>query len=451
MTEEIGLALSKVPGLELVGRTSAFQFRDQARDLRDIGAELGATHLVEGSVQKSGSIVRVRARLVRADSGVEVWNDGYNFEMTDVFAVQEEMARAVTSSLLGPLGLKESGSLVASRAIEGDDYEEYLRAKNLFHSRGLDAIRQARDLLEGVVGRNPDFAPAWALMAQAYHFIPNFDPAWFSGDFDGLHASVSSSMPRAVEAANKAIMLDPELADGYYSLALALEEQGNLTKADDLYRQALALNEHDPDVLHLYSRLLAKVGYLDQAWSMRERLLKVDPFVPVYRSVSAFVLWVKGRDAEAIAMADDLPPSQRGYTLSRILASNGHYAEAAEVIERDSEGLYLPGTAEQAARLLRAPTEVPAAQSLPKLGLLAFAYLYVGAPERALEPHEEGVAVGYSVSIFDAFLWHKSYATLRRSERFKAFLRNAGIVAYWDVHGWPEFCRRVGSDDFACQ
>jgi hypothetical protein len=177
----------------------------------------------------------------------------------------------------------------------------------------------------------------------------------------------------------------------------------------------------------------------------------VDPHVDVYNSVSAFVLWLMGRDDEAIAMADDLPPLHRGYTLSRMLASNGDFDGAAEVLESDSEGLYRPGIVEEAVSLLRTAPEQVESSDLPRLGLLAFVYLYVGAAERALEPHEDGVDVGYSVAIFNAFLWHRSYRELRETERFKAFLRAAGIVNYWQEYGWSDFCSPVdASNDFTC-
>jgi tetratricopeptide (TPR) repeat protein len=259
-------------------------------------------------------------------------------------------------------------------------------------------------------------------------------------------------MRSAENAAMKAIALDPNWALGFSALGLAVEQQGRLTEANELYDEALRLAPNDPDVLHLYSRLLAKVGYLEDAWTMRERLRVIDPHVDVYNSVSAFVLWLMGRDEEAIAMARDLPALHRDYTLSRILASIGDFTGAANVIESDSEGLYRQGIVDEAVRLLRAAPDPIATASSPRLGLLAFVYLYAGLPERALEPHEDGVDIGYSVAIFNAFLWHRSYRELRGTERFRTFLRNSGIIDYWEEFGWPEFCSPVeNADDFSCQ
>lgn len=451
LTEEISFALARVEGLDIVGRTSVFQFKNVARDLREIGRALDADYLIEGTVQTSGTLVRVTPKLIRSDSGREVWTDRVQVESTDLFELQEQVARAVVASLEAPLGLSESKRLVANRSIDAQDYREYLRARDLFRTRGLVAITEAAKLLEGVVDRNADYAPAWALLAQAYDFIPNFEPAWLSGDFESLRPIVLELAPKAEAAAMRAIELDEELASGFNSLALLREQQGRLTEAEDLYQRALGLDRNDPDSLHLYSRLLAKVGRLEEALAMRERLSEVEPFVDVYQWVYAFVLWLNGRDSEAIAMAENVPTEARSYTLSRMLASMGRYEEAAEIVQSSPEGMYLPGTTNEAARLLRiAPTAVPSPDSLPNLGLLAFAYLYAGAPERALEPHEGGVEVGYSVGIFNAFLWHTSYAALRKTDRFEKFLRSAGIVDYWRERGWPEFCRPLGPADFEC-
>jgi TolB-like protein len=453
MTEEITSALAKVRGLGVVGRTSAFQFKNQARDLREIGSVLGASHLVEGSIRKSGVRLRITAQLIRVDSGVEIWTNTYDREMTDVFAIQEEIARQIAGSLRAPLGLQEGDQLVANRAIDAEDYQEYyLRAKNLFHARGGERIAEAAKLLEDLVDRNPDYAPAWGLLAQAYDFIPNYDPAWFSGDFERLRPVVSEMGPKAEIAARRAIELDPNLAAGYYSLALALEQRGELIEAEDLFQRAYELDPNDPDVLHLYSRMLAKVGRLEDAHSMRERLTYLDPLVQVYRAIAAFVLWLLDRDDEAIAMAENLEPLHRSYVLSRMLAADGRYAYAADVVESDSRELNIPETTEAVARLLRAaPTDLRSPESLPHLGLFAFVYLHVGAPERALEPHEDGVEIGYSASAFNALLWHSSYADLRKTERFKKFLLDAGVVEYWRERGWPSHCQPLGGADFECR
>src|SRR3977135_1146218 len=102
MTEEITAALAKVPDLRVVGRTSAFQFKGQNQDLRSVGQSLAATHLIEGSVRKAGTRVRITAQLIKTDDGTHLWSENYDREVTDIFVIQEDIARAITNSLRVP-------------------------------------------------------------------------------------------------------------------------------------------------------------------------------------------------------------------------------------------------------------------------------------------------------------------------------------------------------------
>src|SRR6185295_16210473 len=129
MTEEITSALAKVPGLIVIGRTSAFAFKGQNQDLRMIGQALGTTHLIEGSVRKAGTRVRITAQLIIADNGAHLWTENYDRELSDIFAVQEDIATAIAAALRVPLGLKPGEMLISSRIADPDIYEQYLRER----------------------------------------------------------------------------------------------------------------------------------------------------------------------------------------------------------------------------------------------------------------------------------------------------------------------------------
>lgn len=150
MTEDIITALAKIPDLRVVARESAFQYKGEKNDMRAVGLALNATHLIEGSVRKMGERVRVTAQLVKADDGVNVWADSYDREMTDVFAIQEDIARAIAASLRMPLGLKPGENLISNRTVDQGTYELYLRGVNALRTRS----RQELDLLEQVVARS---------------------------------------------------------------------------------------------------------------------------------------------------------------------------------------------------------------------------------------------------------------------------------------------------------
>ena len=129
MTEEITTALAKISDLRVVARTSAYQFKGEKKDMRAVGQALGATHLIEGSVRKAGDRVRITAQLIKADDGTHIWSENYDRELTDIFAIQEDIARTIATSLRMPLGLKPGENLVNNRSIDPESYQQFLRAR----------------------------------------------------------------------------------------------------------------------------------------------------------------------------------------------------------------------------------------------------------------------------------------------------------------------------------
>ncbi len=445
MTEEITTALARVPDLRVVARTSAFQFKRENQDMRAVGQALGATHLIEGSVRKEGNRLRITAQLIESGNGVHLWTESYDRELTGVFAIQEEIARAIAGALRMPLGLAAGEQLVSNRSIDPESYQQYLRAKALMLAGGRR--NEALNIMEALVERNPDYAPAWALLSGIYGRAR-------SAGRDGLD-------PRIEAAARRAIDLDPNLADGYSALASVERARQTWLPAEDLYSKALALDPNHEGALFQYSNLLAGAGRLKEALAMRQKLRALEPFVPLYNGNLVDSLWLDGQDDAAIAILKDLPANQSaGGTpgglgeIARIYAAAGRYGEAADAAQQLSSANVDPETAviaKDIARLLRtAPAAYPSPQDLPRLGHGGFAYLHIGAPGRALDIYEEEAEAGSFSGAFIAMLWHPSYAPVRKLERFKAYVRRAGLVDYWRERGWPEFCRPQGADDFVC-
>ncbi len=449
MSEEITSALAKIPDLRVVARESAFQFKGEKKDLRAIGQSLSATHLIEGSVRKVGDRVRITAQLVQADNGLNVWTDSYDRDMTDVFAIQEDIARKIAASLRMPLGLKPDENLVSNRTIDPESYQLYLRAKALVRTRGLKALTDGAALLEQIVARDPDYAPAWALLALAYDVTLNQQPAYRSGSVPETRRIVDASLPKSEAAARRAIQLDPNHADGYVSLGFEQADSGKLLPAEDALKHALALDPNNPDALHRYSMLLAQAGRLKEALSIRQQLQTLEPFDLGYDVNLARIQWLNGQDDAAIAIFRVLPPGS--VDLARIYAAAGRYAEVVDVVSKVPSSAYLPGIVESALRILRtAPAAAASPQTLPPLGNLGFVYLSVRAPGRVLDFYEAAIDDGFLAAGDSIVLWHPSYTAVRKTERFKAFARKFGLVEYWRAKGWPDLCRSAGADDFIC-
>jgi TolB-like protein/Flp pilus assembly protein TadD len=436
MTEETTAALTKIPGLQVVARTSAFQFKGKSVDVKALGKQLNASYIIEGSVRRAGDRLRVTAQLVEASGGTHLWAESYDRELADIFAIQEDIARAIATSLLVPLGLNPGENLV-DRSLDPKSYEQYLRAKQLVRARTAGAA-EAIKILEPLLARNPGFAPGWAQLAQAYGAVvvsrSNASPE------EANRISTEYGLKR-VAAASRAIELDPNSAEGYWAQAQA---QTQVQTIDELLSKALALDPNSPDVLNAYGQMLFRVGRLKEALSTFQRVQALEPFVPIYTGNLGEALWLNGQNDAALSLLLSGPRGPaRAADVAIIYASMGRFGDAADTVLELPARNFPPELVADAARLLRtAPANSTEPQSLPRLASLGWIYLYVGAPMRALEFYEER-----DRNI--AQLWHRSYAPVRKTERFKALVRKAGLVDYWRAKGWPEFCRPVGND-FAC-
>jgi len=456
MTEEITSALAKIKDLRVVGRTSAFEFKGQNKDLRAIGQALGASHLIEGSVRKAGDRVRITAQLIKSDDGTHLWTENYDRELTDIFATQEDIAQAIAAELKVPLGLQQGETLVSNRTNNLESYEQYLRARAFVRTR---SINEAIAVLEPVVARNPDYAPALALLSVAYTLVPIYEVAVWSGPVEDARRSVQSAYSKAEMTAREAVRLDPRHAGGYAALGYVLANQKNWVAAEDHFRQALALDPNDPDALHLYALMLMSAVHLKQAMSIREKLRTLEPFVPIYSIYSATIVQLNGQYEATIPMIQSITPSGptsyfRNLYLAKAYAGAGRYAEAADTLLAISanQNFVSRRSLEDAARLLRgAPAKTRAPEALPVLERdLNFVYAYIGASDRIWESVRRSLDINLPIATVPLLLWETSSSPMRRTERFRTFVRDLGLVDYWKARGWPDFCHPTTGDDFEC-
>jgi TolB-like protein len=452
MTEEITAALANVKGLNVVARTSAFAFKGKNEDIIAIGRALHATDIIEGSVRKEGDQVRITAQLIRADTGDHLWTDSYDRELKDVFAVQEDIARAIAAALQVPLGLQQGENLVSSRDIDPESYQNYLRGEALFRSRERGTpLTTTIALLEQVVARQPNYAPAWARLAQAYALAPNFDSASLKGSVQELRRLVNEARPKAKAAAQRAIQLDPHNADAYAALGQIQGYSNKRLDAEQSFKRALSLDPMNSLTLELYSLFLAQNGRMKQAVGMREQLRSLEPLVPAFNTATSTMLLAAGEKARALAIAEALPSgySVRPAIIARNYASLGRYKEAADAVLQVRPGLFPLGAVENAARLLRLGPSPATLENIPDLGGFDWVFAYVGLPERALEFDEHVTDAGYWNAAFP-IVWSSDFAAVRKTDRFKALVRKMGLIDYWRATGWPPFCHPTAGDDFAC-
>jgi serine/threonine-protein kinase len=391
--------------------------------------------------------------LITANDGISLWTDSYEHELTDVFAIQEDIAQAIAAELRAPLGLAAGERLISSRTADADSYQDYLRGRALFRTRVLD---QAIAALEAAVARDPGFAPAWAMLAQAHRTMLEYSPLSRRPDLplEQVRQFVQATLDKAEQAARRAIELDPRHDGGYAALAYVEATRGHWKEAEDLFAQAFAIDASNPEALYRYAQVLNHMGRLSESLQTYQELLELEPFVPIYRIGTGHSLLVNGRKQAAIAMLDatsDDSPARfyRNLYRSMAYAAVARYSDAADALlaARGEPQLGLE-TLEVAARLLRDPVQVEIPASLPALGDLSYVYIYVGAPNRRLDASERLLQAGNASTLQS--IWAPAEVVVRRTERFKTLMRQYGLVDYWRERGWPDLCQAVGADDFVC-
>src|SRR5215472_6854933 len=265
LAEEVLDQLTRVPGLHVIARTSSFSFRGSSADVPTIARRLNVAHVLEGSVRRSGDHLRITAQLIRADTGVHLWSETYERELRDVFEVQDEIAAAVVAALRLQL-LPSQHAAGAPRTMSMVAYNEYLLGRE-FQNRGTaEGYRQAADAYRRAIALDAGYAPAYAGLALSDIVV---------ADENG---SARERLGPALAAADRAITLGPERAEGYSArgylrYAYAWDWRG---AQSDLYK-ALAREPGDSTHWRRYADLLASTGRLQEAIAAGRKATTLDP------------------------------------------------------------------------------------------------------------------------------------------------------------------------------
>ena len=269
VAEEILNALTQVEGLRVAGRTSSFSFKGKNLKAGDIARELNVAHMLEGSVRREGKRVRITAQLIDAADGYHLWSQTYDRELKSVFAVQDEIARAVVDALKVRLVAGQPPS-APGRTPNPDVYNEYLLGNQFFRRLTTADYRQATAAYERALALDPEYAPAWAGLAMATY--------WIANEADTA-AAMSEGKGRAMAAAEKAVALAPQLTDAYVVRGFLRGVQRwdwDGARAD--LERALALNPGDPTIYIRYAQaVLGPRGELSKAIAAAKKATDLDP------------------------------------------------------------------------------------------------------------------------------------------------------------------------------
>ena len=338
IAEEILNALAQVEGLRVIGRTSSFSMKGKNEDLRSIGAKLNAKNLLEGSVRKSGRRVRITAQLIEAAGGSHLWSQAFDRELSDVFAVQDEIAKAVVAALrLKLLSAQRASIDEQHRTVSAEAHDQCLQGRFLRARGSPEGYDRAVEALQKAVALDPGYAPAWAELAQALFWAAAQDP--------GRH-DARKDWPRARDAAEKAIALAPNLADGYTArglLRIAVTRDWEGARAD--LERARSLDPGGVDILLQSAWLLSTLGRLPEAIAALHKATALDPLsTDGWSRLCGFYLGTGQLDlAEAAAKrALEVSPEQEraARNLGFVLLLSDRLAEARTAFQRSSNGFF---------------------------------------------------------------------------------------------------------------
>jgi len=332
ISEEILNRLAQTPALRVIARTSSFSFRGQQSGIPEIAAKLNVTHVLEGSIRKSGDRVRITAQLVDASSDSHLWSETYDRELGNLFTVQDEIAASVATALQVTLaGGAPHGQMPAS--IEA--YERFLQAEFFYHRRTPGDIERSAKYYEEAVAIDPGYARAWAALAGAYSML-----AW-----DGETLAKDLQVQQG-EAARKAVELDPRLAVAHARLAQFYYETLDYKQAEEHKREAVALDPDDPLVLGFTGSDAVRRGDIDAAIAMQRRAVAQDPLGSTQLINLAVLLLADGHLDEALSAFRkvlELNPDvglQVNIEVVRVLVLQRRYDEAQSALAQLPEGKF---------------------------------------------------------------------------------------------------------------
>ncbi|SDE79664.1 TolB amino-terminal domain-containing protein [Dyadobacter soli] len=328
VTEEIINVLSRVPGLQVAGRTSSFTFKGKNHDPQWIGAQLQVGHILEGNLQTTGEQLHITARLLKAN-GSQIWSERYDRTLEDIFDVQEELAQAILDAVKIEL-LGEEPAIAFKRYTNYKEaYQLYLRAR-FYHNKfgGSDDYQKAIGYFRAALETDPSYAIAYSGIASCYLNM------WFY-----RHLPAETALPLLKEATGQALALDSAIAESYLALArMQMLYEWDFAAASDSFRKALELNWNTADLHGQYALYLALTDRPTEAEAEAAHALALEPFSLINNFYAAYVYWISARFDLAVEQGRKLvaldPSFWGGYMITGLnLITLKDYPNAQDALE----------------------------------------------------------------------------------------------------------------------
>jgi serine/threonine-protein kinase len=332
ITEELITTLGQVPGLRVASRTSAFTYKNKSVDVREVGRQLGAASVVEGTVRRSGNTLRVSAQLVDAATGYDLWSATYDREAADVFAIQEEISRAIATRLVGTLGAATGVTLAEQSTRDPVTYDLYLRGRHAWHGRTRESLARAIEHFSQAVAREPDYARAHVALGDGYAVSAFYD-----------YLPPRDAYPKAEASARRAIELDPALAAPHATMAYILTYYHmDWPRAEESFKRALAADPDYSTAHQWYGNLLTAAARFAEAEREFRRAQEADPLSLIAHAALGWTYYYAGKYDAALEQLRGTLALNPNFELAHLwgswaLIELGRDAEARQWTERAVE------------------------------------------------------------------------------------------------------------------
>ena len=340
MTDALIGDLARIRGLQVISRTSAMYYKGAKKSLQEIAGELRVDAVVEGTVQRSGERIVIRAQLIQAATDRHLWAETYERDLRDVLALQSEIAHAIVREIQLKITPAERARLAPNRPVNRKAFDDYLQGRFLYFNRGTEEnLHKAISFFQSAVEEDPTYAPAYAAMADCYNFL---------GSHQIGAVPPTDARRQGEEAARKALEFDSEMAEAHTALGYVNHYNWDWAEAEQEFKRAIELNPNYAYAHVVYSGFLVARGRLEEAVAEANRAQELDPFSLGISSQRGFVLENARRYDEAIeqfrrVIAMDQNNYQAHWYLGHTYAVSGRLDEAIAASEKAASLSRTPG------------------------------------------------------------------------------------------------------------